>query len=464
MKLPLLVAAGLLVASPWAVSADEHSKYLGLNEYRHVKPEPKAPYCGDNVWEDGNYFLNDAKHANRLFAPNADTLTIKLKGAFFDYAPERSLGWNLRWVQKQKIQVGIFADITQMGDSMSAPGAAGIPGRLVFFSDDHQSRQRRIPDINTNVYGPVLYGGGGLGLKFSILEFDKSKANKLTDSLLQNLADLGSQTSAGVPPYLQAPLTSLFQAALEGAKSKDDLFGQITFVLDDRNGSHNAATSPLRTGDIVFVRQSDRAKAIPWKNLCYKPTTGEVFQNDEANPELPPILNYVTISLVKNAGADAGRIQDALTYERLVSEMNQRNTDTGLISSMKDVTAGLQVKMLERELFRQIDVLGMEKGSVSDLERHDAAAHLSKVLYANGLAVHGFDPKPLAAANRDCAYLEAEKITPDMLGRLHVRLARLSSAHFTRERLSALATTIPTTCQAANTGLQAMHDHLYNPK
>lgn len=453
MNLSIVVAGALLLTSAWTAASDIET-YLGLNEFRHVKPGLEGGTCLKDPWEVGNYFPNPAGEQKRLFVPNSDTLTVKLKGAFFNYAPETSIFRK----QKMTVQVGIFAEISPKGAAMSIPGAAGIPGRLVFFSEDHQLNQRRIPDINTNVYGPVLYTGGGLGMKFSLLEFDQSKGDKLADSLLKSIADLGTQASSGVPTYLQGPLTSLFQAAFASAKSKDDLFGQITFVLDDRNGPDNSHTAPLRIGDIVLVRQSDRTKAIPWEQLCYKPSTAEIFDT-KGNP---PQLSYVVISLVKNAGADAGRIHDALTYERFVAELSQRNTNTGLISSVDQITSALRERATERELYRRIGILEMKKGSITDLERFDAVAHLSKVLYASGLGTKGFDPLALAA-NPDCNYLLKEKVSADEFARFLMRLQQ-TNAKFTRAKLETLYATSPNTCTTANQALKVIQEQLFNPQ
>ncbi|QNA89847.1 hypothetical protein G4G28_17580 [Massilia sp. Dwa41.01b] len=344
---------------------------------------------------------------------------------------------------------------------------AGIPGRRVFFSDDHQLNQRRLPDVNTNIYGPVLYSGGGLGVKLSLLEFDQEKGDKLADTLLKSIAELGTRASSGVPGYLQEPLTSLFQSALQGARSKDDLFGQITFVLDDRTGANNEPTSPLRTGDIVFIRQSDRARAIPWDTLCYRPHTAELYeripkeQDKTIIDELPPKLNYVVISLVKNAGADAGRIQDAFTYERFVAELSQRKSQQGLISGVEEVTLALQSRAAERELFRQIEVLEVPSGNITELERFDAAAPLGKVLYASMLGTGGFDPESVKP-NAACLYLKKEKVNPDILSRLLARLARTNDKH-TREKFMRLSTA-PKTCVEADKALVDIQNHLLAPK
>lgn len=452
MKFPSLLM--LVMASAIAPSSGaEVETYLGLNEFRHIKADLKAKEgeCISNPWEDGNFFINaDAK---RLLIPNTDTIAVKLKAAYFDYAPETSVFFK----QKMTVQVGIFADISPKGSAMAAPGSAGIPGRLVFFSADQQLGQRRIPDINTNVYGPVLYTGGGLGFKFSLLEFDQAEGDKLADSLLKSIADLGTQASSGVPGYLQGPLSSLFQAAFASAKSKDDLFGQITFVLDDRNGSGNAATSPLRTGDIAFVRQSDRTKPIPWANLCYKPATGEIFTGSEKTPT----LSYVVISIVKNAGADAGRIQDALTYERFATELAQRNSSSGIVTSVEEITSALKDRATERELFRRIGVMELDNGSISKFERFEAASHLSKVLYASGLRSKGFDSSAIAA-NPDCAYLTKERLRGDDLPRLLMRLQQ-GNENLTRQVLEPLYATAPNSCAAANDALQKIQDKLLNP-
>lgn len=480
---PILLFAATLFAVPLIVAAaDEPEKNLGLNEFRHVKTSLTAFACGPNAWENGNYFENDPRAAERLFSPNEDTLTIKLKGAYFDYAPERS-GWWPR-MNKYEVQVGIFAEIGSKGTALTVPGAGGVPGRLVFYSDDHYLGQRRIPDVNTNIYGPVMYPGGGLAIKLSMLEFDQKAGDKLQDTLLKSVAELGSKASSGIPAYLEGPLTSLFQSALSSAKSRDDMFGQITFVLDDRNGRGNAPTSPLRTGDIVVVRQTIRANPIDWNNLCYKPSTGEVYWRETPEPGkerdrnapkpnpadqpgtadgsmyFPPKLNYVTISLMKNAGADAGRIQDALTYERLVAELQQRKSDAGLISSVTAVTTALNERATDRELVRQIEILGRSPGSVSAIERSDAANLVGRVVYASLLDFNGFDLKSIAKLD-ECAFLRDEKIKQEWLTRLFVRLASANPL-YTRVKLAGLASA-PANCVEANRKLLQIHEYLLAP-
>lgn len=450
-------AAGVFALSTPAVAADEAEQYLGLNEYRHVKPNRPAVVCGPAAWENGNYFPNGKENAARLFTPNDDTLTVKLKGAYFHYAPETSR-WR-PWMNKSEVQVGIFADISTKGTAMSAPGAGGIPGRLVFFSDNYILKQRRIADVNTNIYGPVMYTGGGLALKLTMLEFDQSKDDQLADSLMKSVAELGTKASAGVPAYLEGPLTTLFQAALSSAKSKDDIFGQLTFVLDDRNGDSNEPTSPLRTGDMVLVRQADRQKPIDWNTLCYDPATAEVFTDSTSRK--PPALNYVSISLLKNAGADAGRIQDALTYERLVGELQQRKTDTGLIAGVTEVTSALKERATDRELLRQISIVGRADGGVSDLERSDAAALLGRVLYASQLAFNGFISASIIPID-ECTFLKNEKVSADSLARLFVRLQGANNK-YTRDSIDTLANPAPKNCVEANKNLLKVQRLLLNP-
>lgn len=455
MKALLFLASSLLAFSGFARAADDVQKYLGLNEFRHVKPALTKFDCGEAVWEEGNYFSNGDANRNRLLAPNEDTLTIKLKGARFFDAPERS---KFRpWVNKYKVQVGIFADISTKGGSLGAPGAGKIPGRLVFFSDDYFLEQRRIADVNSNIYGPVMYTGGGLAIKLTMLEFDQSKEDQLKDALMKSVAELGTKASAGVPAYLEAPLTTLFQSALSAAKSKDDVFGQIMFVLDDRNGADNPSTSPLRTGDIVIVRQSARNVAINWGELCYDPNTAEVFDKTKG---VAPSLNYVTISLLKNAGADAGKVQDALTYERLVADLQQRRADAGLLSSVSAVTTALNEQASNRELKRQVDILAIKDGSVSSLEQSDAANHLSKVLYASQLGFHGFD---VATMNTDdCTYLKDEKLKPEWLTRLFARLA-IANSKYTRASIDKLSLPVPKNCVEANRQVEQVYRFLLSP-
>lgn len=467
MKTSLLVA-GCLFAVSTAATADETEKYLGLNEYRHVRTNLCTKdlctiKCGPDAWEYGNYFINASEDSKRLFTPNEDTLTVKLKGAYFAYAPETAK--LRRWVNKSKVQVGIFADISTKAGALAAPGSAGIPGRLVYFSDNYILKQRRIADVNTNIYGPVMYSGGGLALKLTMLEFDQSKDDQLADTLMKSIAELGAQASVGVPAYLQGPLTALFQSALSAAKSRDDMFGQLTFVLDDRNGSANDPTSPLRTGDIVVVRKAERTTPIDWNNLCYEPGTAEVFvrKSKDATPDerTAPELNYVTISLLKNAGAEAGKIQDALTYERLVSELQQRKTDTGLISSVTEVTTALKERATDRELLRQIDTLGRTDGNATELERFDAVAQLGRVLYASMLAFNGYQTSTIAKLD-ECAYLKDERVKHESLSRLFVRLKGANNK-YTRESIDRLTKPEPTSCVEANRALFEVQQQLLNP-
>lgn len=474
MKPRQLLTVSLLAFASLASAEDDVSKSLGLNEFRHVKPGLVSMTCGPSAWESGNYFDNGIPNQNRLFTPDADTVTVKLKAAYFSDAPERSKYWF--FLNKYKVQIGIFADISAKGGNLGAPGAGGIPGRLVFFSDDYFLSQRRIADVNTNIYGPVMYTGGGLAIKLTMLEFDRSKEDRLKDTLMKSVAELGSKASAGVPSYLEGPLTALFQTALSAAKSKDDVFGQIMFVLDDRNGVDNPPTSPLRTGDIVIARHYYRKDAIEWDKLCYNPSTAEVFvevvgkQPEEKQaaaapkPEVryePPALNYVAISLLKNAGADAGKVQDALTYERLVADFQQRKSDAGLISSIAAVTTALNERATDRELNRLVDILARNDGSVSPLEKSDAAIHLSKVLYASQLGFHGFDVTTITHAD-DCEYLKDERLKADWLTRLFVRLG-IANNKYTRDNIDQRSRPIPKTCVEATTQLNNVYKFLLNP-
>lgn len=461
--LSLLVACG-------ACKASDVETYLGLTDFRHVKTDvTDRVACGDEAWESGNFFRNG--DSARLFSPGADTVTVKLKAAHFPYTPETSIFGRVR-----NSQVGIFADVTLKDGAAAAPGTRGISGRLVFYSEDYVQGQLRIPDVNTNIYGPVPYPGGGLSLKLTLLEFDQSTKDQLSDTLLKGIADLGIKASAGVPTYLQGPLGALFQSALAGAKSKDDVFGRITFALDDRNGAENPNTTPLRTGDLVIVRASKRDVRIDWGLLCYNPFTGDVTRGRKTKSQTPrvkqaaqknenglattnrpemqqakqagdegvnnaavsdlqtdalvtnsteeaPGIAFITLSLLKNAGADAGRIQDALAYEQFVQELNNRATTSGLVANTKGVLDALSSHALSKELHRLASVLEMDVGAVSQLERFDAASKLASVLQASALATKSFDVTQ-QKANASCKYLGEEVVQAQEVDRVLVRLEK----------------------------------------
>ncbi|HEY8360819.1 MAG TPA: hypothetical protein VIL30_25455, partial [Ramlibacter sp.] len=347
-----------------AAAAADQDFYLGGPEFAFVKPTVVAHACRD-VWEKGPYFRNtDSK---RLFTPSSDTLTIKLMQAYFPFAPESTM-----FLQpKSNVQIGIFADINLRDGATPIPGAGGIPGRLVFYSEDYELKQRRIDTLNTNVYGPLPYPGGGISMQVSLLEFDQSLTDKLTDSLLSGIADLGVKTAAGVPPYLQGPLTKLFQSAVQGARSRDDKFGQYTLVLDDRNDPDNPITAPLRTGYIVLTRNDKRHERIDWERHCFDPATGEVSKEDGNNglAKAPPDFGYVVLAILKNAGADAGRVRDAFTYQQFSSELAERSSSKGIVAGIDEVAVALRARTIANELNRAVGAVAMHDGSITDEER-----------------------------------------------------------------------------------------------
>lgn len=438
MMLRKMAAAslGLLLATA-ALAADQQS-YLGGAEFAFIKPALADQGCQVS-WEPGPYFRN--RVAERLFTPNSDTLTIKLMHAYFPYAPEAD--WLGR--KSDKVQIGLFADINLRDSGPATPGVGGIPGRLVFYTDDYRLRQRRLPSINSNVYGPVPYPGGGLNVQLTLLEFDQSLKDKLTDSLLSGIADLGIKTSAGVPSYLQGPVTKLFEAAIGGARSRDDKFGQYFVTLDDRNDPDNPATTPLRTGYLVLTRSQQRDTAIDWSAHCFDPATGEVSVNGAQ--KTPPAFGYVVLAVLKNAGADAGRVRDAFTYQHFVNELSERSTAQGIVASTKEFTDALKTKAIANELGKAVSTLAMPEGSITTEERFDAATRVAAVIHKMGLQKNAVVLQKTVTGDRFCSYLDSEEILEADHARLMMRLGQVGKGKFELEKVEKIYATAPQTCK-----------------
>lgn len=441
------------------VYAAETETYLGMSDFRHVKQGLTEVVCGVNAWEGGNFFVNNAP--NRLFVSGEDTLTIKLKAGSFPYVPET----NFIGRAKAYAQVGIFAEVTLKGGAAGAPGSKGIPGRLVFYNDNYQPGQRRIHAVNTNVFGPVLYPGGGISVQMTLLEFDQETSDKLGDTLLKGVAELGIQASAGVPAALQGALTQLSQAAVQFAKSKDDMFGLSHVVFDDRNGPDNDATSPLRAGDVVFVRASNRHEYVDWGRLCYNPRTGDVTVSSKddltKSSGKPSDYGFFVLSFLKNAGADAGTILDALTYEQFVQEKEQRVRATGLIAGAHEAIDALRTKVVARELDKQLRALRSLDGEISFAERFDASLKLSRVIFASARQLGGKATDSLAnklSADSSCKFLVEEQIEVTAANKLWQQI--LSIAPTEKAKLKGLQAATPSSCSDAQDKVEELRTAL----
>lgn len=436
--LKYLVVAALGAASLNA-SSEDFEKYYGLADFRYVRSDVTGRRCGSAVWENGNFFkITNNKF---LFNPNEDTITVKLKNAAYPWIPEST------WLGRERPfgQVGIFADIALKGDATSAPGGKSVPGRLVFYNDNYARGQVRISDVNTNIFGPVLYPGGGVSLKLTLLEFDHEDKDNLADGLLKGIADLGVQASAGVPAYLQGPLGQLSQTALNFAKSKDDIFGKNHVVFDDRNGNDNPMTTPLRTGDVVVIRASNRNVPVDWNSLCYDPTTAVVspdrdklnslaadkkkeFEQKIDNIQLE--YGYTVISFVKNAGADAGKIVDAFTYEQFIQEKEKSVKASGTVAAAAEITEALRQRVVSRELDKQLSIIAANVNAVTDLERFEAGRKVAQVIYVSWPKIGGQPTADVLArigagdGNSACSYLKKEIIGPNEMMRMWVQLEK----------------------------------------
>lgn len=471
------VFAALCATSLNALS-DDFEKFYGLADFRYVKSNVDVRRCGDEIWESGNFFKN--KDSKLLFNPNEDTLTVKLKNAAYPWIPESN------WLGRARMfgQVGIFADITLKGDATAAPGGRSVPGRLVFYNDNYARGQVRISDVNTNIFGPVLYPGGGVSLKLTLLEFDHDDKDNLADGLLKGIADLGVQASAGVPAYLQGPLGQLSQTALNFAKAKDDIFGKNHVVFDDRNGNDNPMTTPLRTGDVVIIRASNRNVSVDWNNICYDPTTAVVSPDEDKINSLAADkkkdlkqkidtirqeYGYTVISFVKNAGADAGRIVDAFTYEQFIQEKEKSVKAAGTVLAAAEITEALRQKVVSRELDKQLAVIAADANAVPELERFEAGRKVAQVVYVSspklGSESTGKVLEKLGGTGGDsaCSYLRKEIIGPNEMMRLWVQLERLQPGIKGRVN-DLLKGSAPESCYAAFEKIDEIRKEVQKPR
>jgi hypothetical protein len=433
--------------------------YTGLNDFRYVKSGIDSRKCGEEVWEAGTYFRTTKQNDSHLFS-NGDTLTVKLKALRFPFVPETVL----RYKQAKVSQVGLFAEVALKGDQVSGPGESGIPGRLVFYSKDYQPGQIKIPESNTNIFGPVDYSGGGLSLKLTALEFDLDTKDKLTDELLKGVADLGVKASGGIPGYLQGPLVSLSQAAVNSMKSSDDLFAYQNIIFDDQNGAGNPITTPLRTGDLVLIRASNRHQSIQWDDLCFDPSNGSVtskfskeitLSDDQTKRVVPEEISdgYVTISILKNAGADAGHIKDSISYQTFVQKLNGEASAQPLLAGLKEATGALQERLFVKEVERHLRVLEMDSGSISKKDRFDSRFKIAAIIQSSEYFSQGFDTATISKSPK-CAYLESERLQPKELTKLFYRI-QVGSLGLSRSETNSLLTQ-PRDCNAAYSSLEQL--------
>ena len=428
----LVVLLGLLVGtSAWSQdNSNEHERYLGISDFRYVKrlvagTDPSEPRCGPAAWEDGNFFNVEQESADRLFAANADTLSIRLKAASFPYFPEKK-----RFRGDSNVgQIGIFVDVNVAAGGATTPGISQVPGRLIYFDNDYRKGQARITATNSHVFGPVLYPGGGLSLAITLLEFDRDRDDVFGNQVLEGLTKLGTEASRGVPGYLVGPLAALSDAIRNAAKSQDDIFGKGYIGFNGKQAAGNARTLSLLSGDIVFVRKANRETPFDWANMCYSDATGAVTESDGKRKDIrSKFFGYVTLSFLKNADNEATTVKDALTYEAFVKELEKRPASLSASAGAEAALGSLRTSLIDNTLRRNLnDVVAP---GIAAEERLRAA-------YVIAHAVHASLATPSAEALKDpkCAYLQHEARSG---AERAILLRRLNDAntHWSRDTLS----------------------------
>lgn len=435
----------------------DHEQLLGISDFRYVKQpplttqKPGEPRCGQDAWEDGNFFDVRPDATERLFSANTDTLSIRLKSAGFPYVPETKF----RFWRATSGQIGIFIDANLAAGGASTPGLNQVPGRLIYYDNNYHHGQWRITATNSHVFGPVLYPGGGLALSITLLEFDRDADDVFGNQVLEGLTKLGTEASRGVPPYLVGPLAALSEAVRNAAKAKDDIFGKAYIGFNGKQVANNPRSLSLIAGDIVFVRKANRQRAFNWSNLCYDDSTGAVTtkaQIDGADRYIMGDVGYVVLSILRNADNEATTVRDALTYDAFVGELEKRRSSVSATASAEAAIDALRRGIIDDTLRRSLNDL--VSPAISPDDRLRAAYVIAHALHAS-LATLAKG----AADDARCSYLKYELRTGADRAVLLRRLASANSA-WTRDKVLEKIGTHQQDCDQSLSSVDTLADFL----
>lgn len=314
--------------------------FEGQGDYIVISPE-KGNDTQKNQWE-GKY----VQSVRSSFVKN-DIISITLKSAYIYNFPERRIKRAANYVASLGIdspirgQIVILANVVEFKAGVS-PTDAESNGRVVYYSNDVYEGQL----INRSfipIYGPVIFNGEPIMIKFQLMELDQEDNAQLR-AVLKNVADIGQSTTGPGSSKLIEGLNKIGDSLI--SSNADDKFGEYGAVFIPTEARPDEHLPVLRRGDAIFIRKGGNRKTpINWNAYCYNELQAILQIKDKPEDSAicnerfssPPEFSYIVASIQKNIGTH--NMTPTKTHEELQAEIQASSSITAIRNTSSNFSA-----------------------------------------------------------------------------------------------------------------------------
>jgi hypothetical protein len=305
--------------------------FEGQGDYIVISPD-KGGDTHDNQWE-GKY----VKNVGSTFVKN-DIISITLKSAYIYSFPESRLKrasnaivGSIGKPSPVRGQVAILANVIEFKNGVT-PAEIESNGRVIFYSNDVYEGQL-INRSFTPIYGPEVFTGEPLMIKFQLMELDQED-NAQLKAVLKSVADIGMSSAGPSSSKLIEGLNKIGDSLINS--NADDKFGEYGAVFVPTESRTDEHLPVLRRGDIIFTRNGDRQTPINWNKYCYNELQALLQVKDSNNNTSicnnsltkPPDFSYIVASIQKNVGTNS--VTPTKTLEELQSQIQGATSTTAI--------------------------------------------------------------------------------------------------------------------------------------
>lgn len=325
-----------------------------------VRSPEKGFDAVEKTWE-GKF----VRSVGTSFVPN-DTITVTLKNGYISSFPEGTLKRTVNAIAGSignpspvRGQIAILANVVEFKNGV-APSEAESNGRVVYYSNDVYEGQF----INRSfipVYGPEIWTGQQVMIKFQLMELDQED-NAQLKAVLKNVAEIGANISGVATTKLIAGLNKIGDSLI--SSNADDKFGEYGAVFTPSEPKSDEYLPVLRRGDVIFTRNGDRTTPINWEKYCFNElealvqTKEKAEDSDVCNNRLshPPPFSYLVASIQKNTGTHS--MTPTLTLEQLQGVIQGSSSMAALRESSNKISAEVMKNTTDNRLRVAIKKLG----------------------------------------------------------------------------------------------------------
>lgn len=295
-----------------------------------------------------------------------DTISVTLKSAYIQNFPEGTIKRAANIVAGSigkpspiRGQIAILANVVEFKNGV-APSEAESNGRVVYYSNDVYEGQF----INRSfipVYGPEVWSGQPVMIKFQLMELDQED-NAQMKAVLKSVAEIGVSATGIATSKLITGLNKIGDSLI--SSNADDRFGEYGAVFVPTESRSDEFLPVLRRGDVIFTRNGDRTTPINWELYCFNEREALVQKknvegdSDVCNDRLkyPPPFSYLVVSIQKNIGTNS--MTPTLTLDQLQAAIQGTTSMAAIRESSNKISAEVIKNTTDNRLRAAIKKLG----------------------------------------------------------------------------------------------------------